>query len=360
LGLDGNSSGIIGLLMVNNKGQFIAVKNVSLNGNILLFSDLIPTADHGIMITGNVMQGFGNGPRDLFCIKLNSQLQIEWAKTYATGNLEEVNGIIQTRDGGYFMYGYQQQTDFSNNSRFVKLSATGDVQWNKLVHFSSNSIPMSATQTNDGGYALTGIELYKLNWQGNIQWISTQAFNNNTFPVIETKDKGLVTFSQLDATQFNIIKTDSAGNSCNASYNRSYTTLSDALSVQSATFTVTDGTIQQINTGAVFTDAGTGGYTLCSGNTVTQKQVIASPVRSLVTAGIKLYPNPAKEKLLVTTGNTEAGQLFVADATGKVVIRIQVQAQANYPLNIATLPAGVYYVTLVTKTGRHVSLFVKE
>lgn len=357
LGLDGNSAGIVGLLLVNNLGQFTAVKNISLNGKILLFSDVIITADHGLMVTGDVMQAFGNEPRDLFCLKLNSRLQIEWAKTYATGNLEEVNGIIQTRDGGYFMYGYQQQVDHSSNSRFVKLSATGDIQWNKLVHLSSNSIPFSATQTYDGGYALTGVELYKLNRQGNIQWISTQSFTNNTYPVVETKDKGLVTFSQFDATQFNIIKTDSAGNNCNPSYTRTYTMLSDALTVQPATFTITDGTAQQINTGTVFTDAGTSNFTVCSMNTLTGSQSIESSVKSTVTTGIKLYPNPAREKIFVTS---EAGQLFIADATGKVVVRMQLQAQASYPLNIATLSPGMYYVTLVTKSARHISSFIKQ
>lgn len=365
-GLDANSAGTIGLMVLNAKGKFTTIKSLNYGSYMLLFQDLVPTSDGGFMLTGNVMYSFGLGQRDLFCCKLDDKLNIQWTKTYATGLMEEITGIIQAKDGGYFMYGYQYISS-NTNSRFVKLDNNGNVQWNTLVHFSSNSTPVSAVQTSDGGYALTGIELYKLTKKGKIQWTSLQAFTDAAYPLFETKDNGLLTFSQYNSSQLNIVKTDSAGNTCNASYTRTYTLLSDSLIAQPAAFTISDGTVQQINTGTVFTDAGTSEYTLCQQSLNTTELSAENNIVSGA-AGKKsftVYPNPAKDKINIqlNADKNAAAQLVVTGAAGNTLLSKQVQNTTGtniHQLNIAALKPGIYFLSLLDAGGKTTIKFVKE
>lgn len=366
IGEDGNSTGTIGLMVLNTKGKFTTVKSINYGSYSLLFQDMVATSDGGFMLTGNVLYNFGGGQRDIFCCKLDDKLNIQWTKTYATGLMEEITGIIQTKDGGYFMYGYQY-ISATTNSRFVKLDNNGNVQWNTLVHLSSNSTPVSAVQTSDGGYALTGIELYKLTKKGKIQWTSLQAYTDAVYPIFETKDYGLITFSQYNSSQLNIVKTDSAGNSCNPSYTRTYTLLNDVLTVQSASFTLSDGSIQQINTGTIFTDAGISEYTLCQQSL---KATELSAQNNIVSAEsskkiFTVYPNPAKDKINVqlNADQTSAAQIMVTGSAGNTLLSKQVQNNKGtniHQLNIGALKPGVYFLSVLDAGGKTTIKFVKE
>jgi hypothetical protein len=75
--------------------------------------------------------------------------------------------------------------------------------------------------------------------------------------------------------------------------------------------------------------------------------------------GVKIYPNPAREQLAITTGAAGSYSSFtITNTVGQVYIRQQI-ADTHTIVDIKTLPAGIYYVTLKGENGNQVQRFVK-
>lgn len=64
---------------------------------------------------------------------------------------------------------------------------------------------------------------------------------------------------------------------------------------------------------------------------------------------IKLYPNPAQDKLIVTT--TQAGDLSIFSISGIEQGVKPIKKESSIELNIQELDAGVYYLKFVSQTG---------
>jgi hypothetical protein len=65
-------------------------------------------------------------------------------------------------------------------------------------------------------------------------------------------------------------------------------------------------------------------------------------------SGLKIYPNPAKNNLYITSDNNEVKEVAVVNVLGKVVLNAKV---TNDPINLSALAAGVYMVK-VTEAGK--------
>jgi Secretion system C-terminal sorting domain len=65
-------------------------------------------------------------------------------------------------------------------------------------------------------------------------------------------------------------------------------------------------------------------------------------------SGLKVYPNPAKDVLYISSDNNTTKQVEVYDVLGKVVLNTKA---TNAPINIASLNRGVYVVK-VTEEGK--------
>ena len=84
----------------------------------------------------------------------------------------------------------------------------------------------------------------------------------------------------------------------------------------------------------------------------------------VVKTGLKVYPNPAKDKLNIEfKNNAEKGEIKVFNIFGQVVISQNVQVAVNgiHELNVETLPKGIYFLQYGSKNQKTVSSkFVKE
>lgn len=65
------------------------------------------TSDGGYILTGGAAS-FGGGNSDFLILKSDSQGNLEWAKTFGGSNLEDAYGVQQTSDGGYILAGTTQ------------------------------------------------------------------------------------------------------------------------------------------------------------------------------------------------------------------------------------------------------------
>ena len=204
------------------------------------------TADGGFILVGSVDSEDGDAINsgfhphieddyipDIWVVKVDSEGDIQWQRAFGGSKSEEAWHVIQTdddgdgqKDDGYAIVGKTTSDDFdvSNNHGMqdiwvIKLSATGDLQWEKTIGGSENEWGYRLQQTSDGGYLVVG-ETYsedgevigyhggavdphlgryadawivKLNASGtHIQWQKSYGgdFNDVAFDILLTDDDG--------------------------------------------------------------------------------------------------------------------------------------------------------------------------
>jgi predicted secreted protein len=141
-----------------------------------------------------------------------------------------------TSDGGYAL-GCLANLAGSADFWLIKVTATGDVQWNKTYGGAGSETPYYVTQTSDGGYAMIGntnsstaggtdVWLVKTDASGTMQWNKTYGGTgaDNGLNIIKTSDGGfaLVAVTASSGAGGNdawLIKTDATGA---AQWNKTY------------------------------------------------------------------------------------------------------------------------------------------
>ena len=163
----------------DNDGNFIICGQTSSNGwDILLFKtnqngDTLwtqtyggsnwetaygfdQTSDGGFIICGST-KSFGNGEKDLFLIKTNSNGELIWQKYLGGINNDVGEKVKQASDGGYIVVGQTQS--FGNGDRdiwLIKTDILGDTIWTKKLGNNYDDFGYSVTESSDNGYVITG------------------------------------------------------------------------------------------------------------------------------------------------------------------------------------------------------------
>ncbi len=202
---DGDVTGINGyndfwVVKINSLGIIQWQKALGGPGNEQVFA-MHQTSDGGCVFGGVADYNGGNvtgthGNSDFWVVKLNNLGTLEWQKAFGGTGDDVVKSIQQTSDGGYIVGGYTNSIDgdlsgtgtrIYPDSWIIKLSSTGEIQWQKLFTGSDYEIVHDIQQTSDGGYIVasetesidsgaTGYHgqqdfwLLKLDSLGTIQW----------------------------------------------------------------------------------------------------------------------------------------------------------------------------------------------
>ena len=129
---------------------------------------IIQSSDGGYLITGGTNStdgdiGVNHGGWDAWVVKLDSEGNITWARTYGGSNDDGARSICQTNDGGYVISGDSRSIDGEVTGNHggpdcwvVKLNEVGELQWQKSLGGSGYDASYSIKQANDGGYILAG------------------------------------------------------------------------------------------------------------------------------------------------------------------------------------------------------------
>lgn len=106
------------------------------------------TSDNGYIVSGSTRSNNGDvstihGGMDAWVIKLSESGNIEWQKTFGGKNDEVANSIAQTLDGGYIFTGsscsiegdikHHHELIGYEDAWIVKLSATGYIEWERSL-----------------------------------------------------------------------------------------------------------------------------------------------------------------------------------------------------------------------------------
>lgn len=160
------------------------------------------TTDGGYIIAaetfsfdGDVSNAIGSG--DYWIVKLDASGNITWNKTYGGSSYDIPYEIQQTKMGGYIISGYSNSDDqdvsghhgTTSTSDFwiLKISSTGNKQWQHSFGGTGNDVSTSIVQTKDDGFLAGGstssvdgdvtgehggadVWLIKLGANGNMKW----------------------------------------------------------------------------------------------------------------------------------------------------------------------------------------------
>jgi len=174
-------------------------------------NSVVQTGDGGYMLAG-FTQSFGAGGGDFWLVRTNSAGRMLWNRTYGGSDYDEAQSLIQTADGGYALAGVTRSygagvTDFW----LVKIDSNGNSQWNRTYGGAGLDYLFSAIQTSDNGFALVGYTesygqggdfwLVKADSNGIMQWSETYGGSgwDEAHAVIQTSDGGYAIVGETDS-----------------------------------------------------------------------------------------------------------------------------------------------------------------
>lgn len=131
-------------------------------------NDVCLAVDGGFILTGftesnDVHITSNNGSKDLIAIKTDSNGELEWAKTFGGTSDEIGNSVLALSDGSSIVVGsaFSSDGDISYNAGFsdfwiLKLDSDGNLLWEKTYGGSGEDRAKKVIQTQDGNFAILG------------------------------------------------------------------------------------------------------------------------------------------------------------------------------------------------------------
>ncbi|MEJ5378477.1 MAG: choice-of-anchor D domain-containing protein [bacterium] len=187
------------------------------------------TNDNGYIVAGNTWKTPSGQGQDVWVLKLNSFGEIQWQKTYGGTSDDYANSIKQTSDGGYIVAGVTRSLGAGEYDIWVlKLDSDGDIQWQKTYGGADWDLVYEVQQTQDGGYVVAGTTwsttsawVLKLDSSGNIEWQKTyggygsEYYGSYGHSIKQTSDGGYilsgVLSSRVSGDDIWVVKLDSSG-----------------------------------------------------------------------------------------------------------------------------------------------------
>ncbi len=122
--------------------------------------DIQRTGDGGYIVAGNT-HSYGAGGGDAWAIKLNGDGSVAWQKAYGGPLHDLARSVQQTADGGYILAGETETEDIPfgegpHDVWLLKLTAAGSVAWSKTYGRAESDTVANVEQTADGGYVVAG------------------------------------------------------------------------------------------------------------------------------------------------------------------------------------------------------------
>ena len=124
------------------------------------------TTDSGYVVAGSAASNDSdvtgsNGGEDYWILKLTPVGDMQWQKTFGGSSQEKCHSIRQTVDGGYILGGYSSSNNGDVTSNYgyddywlVKITSSGNLEWQKNFGGSGEDYGRGVIQTLDGGFEM--------------------------------------------------------------------------------------------------------------------------------------------------------------------------------------------------------------
>jgi len=207
-------------LIISSDFQFFNIEySTSVNDTMLQVEGLSPGNHYWKVRAINDVGLYSNySPYNIFCL-LNG-----FTKTFRGSGSDCGYSVSQTDDGGYIITGYTYSFGAGwGDVWLIKTDCSGNEEWSKTFDGSYEDSGYSVSQINDGGYIITGagsgdVWLIKTNGFGNEEWDKTFGgiYYDCGYSVTQTNDGGYIITGETDSPDESgdvwLIKTNGLGN----------------------------------------------------------------------------------------------------------------------------------------------------
>ena len=133
------------------------------------------TRDGGCIVAGYTRSediepavGANLGDADFYVVKLTATGEMEWDAMYGGESTDVGGAVVQTDDGGYMVAGYSYSTEIVpatgenttangfSDIYLIKINRSGEKQWDAMLGTEEPDVVERMTRTRDGGYLLSG------------------------------------------------------------------------------------------------------------------------------------------------------------------------------------------------------------
>jgi len=165
---------------------------------------LIQMSDGGYAIAGRTTSSTGN--QDFLLIRTDASGNMLWSKAYGGPSEDGASDMVGTADGGFAIVGYTYSYGAGGmDAWLVKIDSNGNMLWDKTYGGTGTDLGTAIVQTFDGGYALTGptssfgagsydFYLVRTDANGNLLWSDAYGGPNYDWAsgIIQASDGGYV------------------------------------------------------------------------------------------------------------------------------------------------------------------------
>lgn len=163
------------LLIAFTSSSGIKLKRIDFNGNelwsriyndednyhIITCNSIKQTKDFGYIIVGEIVD-FGSGSNEnVYLLKLDSNYNVVWGKSYGYKKIETGLDVVQTNDNGFLICGQTLWTNGANRgeSFLLRIGESGDSLWRKDYGLNGRSYLTKIIPIKNGFYSTGAIFL---------------------------------------------------------------------------------------------------------------------------------------------------------------------------------------------------------
>ncbi len=118
-------------------------------------SDILFASDGGYYLLGETTS-FGAGQMDIWVVKTDANGNEEWNKTYGGKYWEMCGGICYSDDGNIMISGTTDATTIGSDGLVIKIDTSGNIIWQDTFGYEKQDQLQGGVNTSDGGYIVAG------------------------------------------------------------------------------------------------------------------------------------------------------------------------------------------------------------
>ncbi|UCG93336.1 MAG: T9SS type A sorting domain-containing protein [candidate division WOR-3 bacterium] len=142
------------LIKLDTDGDTIWTKTYGGSLNDGAFS-IQRTTDNGYIIAG-VTSSFSTGGSDVWLLKTDADGDTSWTRNYGGPTWDQGFSVQQTSDNGFIITGFSTVYGSGDQVYLIKTDDSGDTLWTKTYGGTDQDYGRSVLQTPDGGYVVAG------------------------------------------------------------------------------------------------------------------------------------------------------------------------------------------------------------